>query len=55
MRDIFYLGNWLQKSLRSICNIAKNVQIGSIHVLSAGQQNCDLRRSLHNVNFQKYQ
>lgn len=53
--DIFNLGNWFQESLRSICNIAKNVQIGSIHVLSTWQQNCDLRRSLHTVNFQKYQ
>lgn len=38
-----HLGHWLQNGLRSLCDIAKNMQIGSIHVLSTGQQNCDLR------------
>lgn len=42
-----HLGHWLQNGLRSLCDIAKNMQIGSIHVLSTGQQNCDLRMRQH--------
>lgn len=38
-----HLGNRLQDGLRSLCDITENMQIGSIHVLSTGQQNCDLQ------------
>lgn len=38
-----HLGNRLQDGLRSLRDITENMQIGSIHVLSTGQQNCDLQ------------
>lgn len=48
-----YLGHWLQDGLRSLRHITENVQVGSIHVLSAGQQNCDLEKKFGSFIFLK--
>ncbi len=51
-----HLGNRLQDSLGSLCDITENMQVGSVHVLSTGQQNCDLQVRLQiTLRFNKNQ
>ena len=45
----FHLRHRLQDGLWGVCYITEDVQIGSVHVLSAGQQHRDLQMEVSYV------